>query len=169
MPPTESLNRPPCQPPSAPVSPHQPPSAHPDPDGIKDRGPSSGHRPESNICRRNTEETQKNTNMFCSRVVVLVLALHWITDKMAAAALLSKNKRELDSQEASPGRLLEGDLCAGDGAAEMERQNTGPEHIQAPLAPTQRPAARHQFQYIRRKSEKRRKAIPLDSIGRFKV
>ncbi|KAJ0055591.1 hypothetical protein NL108_005446 [Boleophthalmus pectinirostris] len=109
--------------------------------------------------------------MLCSRVVMLVLALHWLMEEISAAALMNRNKRELNLQalETLPQLHLEGELSTGD-KVEMERDNNnGPTQIQTPLAPTQQPSTRNQFQYIRKKNEKRRKVIPLDSLGRFKI
>lgn len=109
--------------------------------------------------------------MFCPRVVLSFLTLYCSLDKISADAIITRNTREINWLDLEPlphqSQNLEGDLSVG-GVAENGRDS--PTQIETPLASIQ-PSTQHQnqFQYIRGKKEKRRKVIPLDSIGRFKI
>lgn len=109
--------------------------------------------------------------MFCPRSVLPFLALYWLIEEMSAAALMSRNTRELKWLDLEPLQHQAGGLeelsvgDAGEMAMGLEDHPT-----ETPLVPTQHTSTQHQnqFQYIR-KNDKRRKVIPLDSIGRFQM
>ncbi|KAM7366260.1 hypothetical protein PAMP_015714 [Pampus punctatissimus] len=116
--------------------------------------------------------------MLCSRCVLPFLAFYLSLEEISAAVLPSgfRNKREVSwlDQELFPrlpDRSEQGDLSLGD-AGEMGRDVDGrSSHSETFLNPAEHLSVQrqhqNQYQYNRKKHEKRRKVAPLDSIGSF--
>lgn len=107
--------------------------------------------------------------MLSSKVVLSLLTLYCLIDAVAAAALIARNTREINGLDheslTHQGQHLEENLSMHG----TENRESGTQ-VEIPFVTTQQSSTQNQnqFLYIRGKNEKRRKVIPLDSLGRFK-
>ncbi|GAA6216302.1 uncharacterized protein LOC114573901 isoform X1 [Lates japonicus] len=124
--------------------------------------------------RTETHREIRRLKMLCSRCMLPFLALYLLLEEISAAVLPTsrlKNKREvnwLDQELFSrlPDGSDQGDLSVGDAGEAgrgVDSSQSETEHLSLHRQ------HQNQFQYQRKPNEKRRKVIPLDSIGSFQM